>query len=88
MTWQVHVYGAASPELRIWCDRCNLPLNVFTWRQEYGSAGFAQDATYLIRPDTYVALADDSSAVNRLQRYFDNRQIPIAPPDGTQRHAA
>jgi 2-polyprenyl-6-methoxyphenol hydroxylase-like FAD-dependent oxidoreductase len=88
MTWQVHVYGAASPELRIWCDRCNLPLNVFTWRQEYGTAGFAQDATYLIRPDTYVALADDSSAVNRLQRYFDNRQIPIAPPDGTQRHAA
>jgi 2-polyprenyl-6-methoxyphenol hydroxylase-like FAD-dependent oxidoreductase len=86
MSWQVHVYGAATPELRVWCDSRSLPLHVFPWRQEYGNAGFAQDATYLIRPDTYVALADDSSAVNRLHRYFDNRQIPTV--DTTERHAA
>jgi hypothetical protein len=86
MTWQVHVYGAATPELRVWCDSRSLPLHVFPWRQEYGNAGFAQDATYLIRPDTYVALAGDSSSVNSLQRYFDNRQIPTA--DTAERHAA
>jgi 2-polyprenyl-6-methoxyphenol hydroxylase-like FAD-dependent oxidoreductase len=84
MTWQVHVYGAASPELRIWCDRRSLPLHVFAWRQEYGNAGFAEDATYLIRPDTYVALAADSSAISLLQRYFDKREIRIEPPDGTR----
>jgi hypothetical protein len=72
MTWQVHVYGEASSELRIWCDKRSLPLHVFAWRQEYGYAGFAQDATYLIWPDTYVALASDSSAISSLQRYFDN----------------
>jgi hypothetical protein len=88
ITWQVHVYGAASPELRTWCDRLSLPLHVFAWRQDYGNTGFAQDATYLIRPDTYVALAADSSAISLLQRYFDNREIRIEPPDGTQRRAA
>jgi hypothetical protein len=79
---------AWHPELRIWCDRRSLPLHVFAWRQEYGNAGFAEDATYLIRPDTYVALAADSSAINLLQRYFDNREIRIEPPDGTQRRSA
>src|SRR5215475_12916343 len=68
LTWQVHVYGEASSELRIWCDGRSLPLHVFAWRQEYGNAGFAQDATYLIRPDTYVALASDSSVISSLQR--------------------
>ena len=30
---------------------------MFPWRSEYGKVGLAQDALYLIRPDTYVALA-------------------------------
>src|SRR5215469_11547594 len=46
MTWQVHVYGEASSELRFWCDGRSLPLHVFAWRKEYGNAGLAQDATY------------------------------------------
>src|SRR5206468_3772581 len=41
MTWQVHVYGAASPELKSWCQERGLPLHVFAWRPEYGKAGFA-----------------------------------------------
>src|SRR6516225_6606837 len=64
MTWQVHIYGAASPELKTWCQRRGPPLHVFAWRPEYGTAGFAQDALYLIRPDTYVALAQRSGAVD------------------------
>ena len=57
MSWQVHVYGAASPELKTWCQERGLPLYVFAWRPQYGQAGLAQDALYLIRPDTYVALS-------------------------------
>jgi len=38
MTWQVHVSGSVPPELRGWCGRCNLPLHVFAWRQEYVKA--------------------------------------------------
>src|SRR6266404_4649163 len=58
MTWQVHVYGAASPELKTWCASHAVPLHVFNWRPEHEAAGLARDAIYLLRPDTYIALAD------------------------------
>jgi hypothetical protein len=88
MTWQVHVYGTASPELRTWCDRHYLPLHEFAWRQQYGNAGLAQDAVYLIRPDTYVALANRTDEVGSLQRYFDDRGIRIELLGGGHKHAA
>jgi hypothetical protein len=88
MTWQVHVYGAASPELKTWCQERGLPLHVFAWRPEYGKAGFAQDALYLIRPDTYVALAQRSGAVDSLRRYFEQRGIRAETLGSTQKHAA
>jgi 2-polyprenyl-6-methoxyphenol hydroxylase-like FAD-dependent oxidoreductase len=88
MTWQVHVYGTASPELRTWCDRHYLPLHEFAWQQQYGNAGLAQDAVYLIRPDTYVALANRTDEVGSLQRYFDDRGIRIELLGGGHKHAA
>jgi hypothetical protein len=39
------------------------PLHEFAWRRQYGEAGFAQDALYLIRPDSYVALADEDGLI-------------------------
>jgi 2-polyprenyl-6-methoxyphenol hydroxylase-like FAD-dependent oxidoreductase len=75
MSWQVHVYGTASPQLETWCKEHELPLHVFAWRPEHGKAGFAQDALYLIRPDTYVALAHASGAAESLRRYFEKRGI-------------
>ncbi|HEY1614166.1 MAG TPA: FAD-dependent monooxygenase [Rhizomicrobium sp.] len=77
MTWQAHVYGTAQPELVAWCDYRHLPLHIFAWHPHHADAGFAQDALYLLRPDTYVAMADESASVERLQRYFDDRQIRI-----------
>jgi 2-polyprenyl-6-methoxyphenol hydroxylase-like FAD-dependent oxidoreductase len=69
MTWQVHVYGSASEELVAWCAARDLPLQLFDWRPEYEAAGIAQNALYLLRPDTYVALADPSGSVQVLERY-------------------
>jgi len=88
MIWQVHVYGRASPELKGWCQERGLPLYVFAWRPEYAKAGFAQDALYLIRPDTYVALAQRSGAVDSLRRYFAQRGIRAETLGRTQKHAA
>ena len=73
--WQVHVYGAAKPALVAWCEQQHVPLHVFPWRAEYGAAGLARDALYLLRPDTYVALADASGAVDALDRYFRDHGI-------------
>src|SRR6266404_3703087 len=79
MDWQVHVYGSASVELAAWCAAHNVPLHIFGWRSEYETAGLARDALYLLRPDTYVALADGSGAPNALDRYFADHGIQLAP---------
>jgi 2-polyprenyl-6-methoxyphenol hydroxylase-like FAD-dependent oxidoreductase len=80
MGWQVHVYGSASAELAAWCAAQNVPLHTFEWRSEYGVAGLSRDAFYLLRPDTYVALADGSGAPSALDRYFADHSIKLAPP--------
>ena len=80
MDWQVHVYGAAGAELVAWCAAQNVPLHIFEWRSEYAIAGLARDALYLLRPDTYVALADGSGATSALDRYFAERGIQLMPP--------
>ena len=80
MDWQVHVYGSASAELAAWCAAQNLPLRVFDWRSAHEVAGLGRDALYLLRPDTYVALADGAGAPNALERYFADQGIQPAPP--------
>jgi hypothetical protein len=80
MDWQVHVYGSPSAELTAWCRDHDVPLHVFGWRSEYEEAGFARDAFYLLRPDSYVAMADASGAPDALTRYFDDLGIRLAPP--------
>jgi 2-polyprenyl-6-methoxyphenol hydroxylase-like FAD-dependent oxidoreductase len=80
LDWQVHVYGSASAELAAWCAARDVPLHVFGWRSEYEKAGLARDALYLLRPDTYVALADASGAASALDSYFRDHGIKFAPP--------
>ena len=75
MTWQVHVYGSARPELVAWCASHDVPLHVFDWRSEHEVAGLARDAIYLLRPDTYVALAEPYGAPDALERYLSDREI-------------
>jgi hypothetical protein len=79
MDWQVHVYGLASAELAAWCAAQNVPLHVFDWRSVHEIAGLARDALYLLRPDTYVALADGAGTASALDRYFAERGIQPAP---------
>jgi 2-polyprenyl-6-methoxyphenol hydroxylase-like FAD-dependent oxidoreductase len=75
VNWQVHVYGSAGAGLAAWCAGHGVPLHVFDWRPEHEVAGLARDATYLLRPDTYVALADASGAPEALERYFSDQEI-------------
>jgi len=78
MSWQVHVYGAANAGLAAWCAAHGLPLHRFDWREEHARAGLARDAFYLLRPDSYVALADPSGTGLALERYFAERGISPA----------
>jgi len=78
MNWQAHVYGSASAELSAWCAAQNIPIHSFGWRYEYERAGLARGAVYLLRPDTYVALADTSGAPAALARYFADHGIKLS----------
>ena len=82
--WQVHVYGTANAELSAWCSARAVPLHVFPWHQEYDAAGLARDALYLLRPDTYVALADTAAMPGTIERYLidHNLHIGTPPPPG------
>jgi 2-polyprenyl-6-methoxyphenol hydroxylase-like FAD-dependent oxidoreductase len=55
--WQAHVYGSARAELVTWCALHGVPLRQFDWHAGCAAAGLAQDAVYLLRPDSYVGLA-------------------------------
>jgi len=78
MNWQVHVYGAAKPELARWCADHDVELHVFAWTTQHEAASLARDALYLLRPDTYVALADPSDAPDAVARYCAERGLRFA----------
>jgi hypothetical protein len=81
MSWQTHIYGTPRPEVVAWCNHHDVALHAFGWRKEYETAGLVRDGLYLLRPDTYVALADASGAADVLEGYFAERQIrPANPP--------
>ena len=79
--WQVHVYGTAKDGLIRWCAAHGIPVNVFPWAREHEVAGLARDAAYLLRPDTYVALADPSGSAEILDRHLSSHGIRLAAPE-------
>jgi 2-polyprenyl-6-methoxyphenol hydroxylase-like FAD-dependent oxidoreductase len=77
IAWQVHVYGTPTERLANWCTAHGIPLTVFRWSAAHQDAGLAKDAAYLLRPDTYVGLADPSGSVEAIERYLSTRQIRL-----------
>ncbi len=79
LAWQVHVYGEPRPGVADACAGLRLPIHTFAWTPAMQKAGLARGATYLVRPDGYVALADPDGDPARLARYFTSRSLPAAP---------
>ena len=61
-------------------QRPRLPLHVFPWQPEYDAAGLTRDALYLLRPDTYVALADTAAMPGAIERYLIDHNLHIGTP--------
>jgi hypothetical protein len=81
LRWQVRVYGAAAPALARGCADRDLPLHVFRFGPAARRAGLLRNALYLVRPDGYVALADPSASLARVEQYFEGRGLhPERPP--------
>ena len=73
--WQVHVYGDTSGEMRAWCNEHHLALQVFAYLPAHANAGLARNGFYLLRPDSYVALADPGADPKLIERYFHGHGI-------------
>jgi 2-polyprenyl-6-methoxyphenol hydroxylase-like FAD-dependent oxidoreductase len=69
IAWQVHVYGSPAEGVPDWCAAHGIGLHVFDWRSAHEIAGFERNAVYLLRPDSYVALADASGPARALEQY-------------------
>jgi len=76
--WQVHVYGDAKADLCQWCTRHGIALHIFAWEQAYEKAGVARNAAYLLRPDSYVALADPEGEASALSRYIEEHGVTLS----------
>jgi 2-polyprenyl-6-methoxyphenol hydroxylase-like FAD-dependent oxidoreductase len=76
--WQAHVYGSAPPELSGACSARGLPLEILPFTAAHEHAGLKRDALYLLRPDTYVALAQATADLQGLERYLAAHQIVTA----------
>ncbi len=72
LSWQVHVYGPPRHDLASPCAELGLPIHAFAWTPPMERAGLLAGALYLIRPDSYVALADPDGNPERLRRYFQH----------------
>jgi 2-polyprenyl-6-methoxyphenol hydroxylase-like FAD-dependent oxidoreductase len=75
LSWQVHVYGGARPEIYALCAERHLPLHEFAWQPAMQRAGLHRDGLYLVRPDGYVALATMVQSATVLASYLDARGI-------------
>ena len=69
-------------KLVAWCDERGISLHSFAWRPEHATAGLARDALYLLRPDTYVALAEPSGTPEAVDRYCAERGIQLGARPG------
>jgi hypothetical protein len=77
MSWQVHVYGEARDTLKRWCAERGIPLHVYPWPDHASAVGLKQDALYLIRPDTYVALAEAGQNTSVVERFLEQVQVTL-----------
>jgi hypothetical protein len=50
-------------------------LQGFAWRKDFERAGLAKGAAYLLRPDSYVAMAEPHGDAAALDRYFTERGL-------------
>jgi len=71
------VYGDPAAELQQLCNSRKLSLHVFPWRSERGRTGIKRNAIYLVRPDGYVALADQEGHATAISAYLDARRLTL-----------
>jgi 2-polyprenyl-6-methoxyphenol hydroxylase-like FAD-dependent oxidoreductase len=77
LSWQVHIYGDATSELVSKCTELNIPVHVFPWTPAANRASLTKNATYLLRPDGYIALIDPHSSPETVRSYVLRHKLNL-----------
>lgn len=80
LSWQLHVYGQPDRAVLNIADELGLPLHHFDFGDASERAGLRRDATYLVRPDGYVALALEPNDVGGLTDYLHRWGLHVGQP--------
>ena len=75
LRWQLHVYGKLGLSLSDAATALDLPVQVFAWSDAAEAAGLKRDATYLLRPDGYIALAEPAQDGRSLSDFVARREL-------------
>jgi 2-polyprenyl-6-methoxyphenol hydroxylase-like FAD-dependent oxidoreductase len=75
MDWQIHVYGEAAAAVQTLADSQKIPLHVFPWSAHIGQAGLKRNASYLIRPDGYIGVADSTGGAAAISAYLGEKNL-------------
>lgn len=77
LDWQVHAFGTPSTHVDALCTRAGIALHRFDWSDDAGKAGFARDASYLVRPDGYVAVAAGAARGAAIESYLTKFRVAL-----------
>ncbi len=75
MDWQIHVYGEAAPPLRARAAERNVALRIFPWNARMRRTGLMRNASYLIRPDGYIGVADPDGGAAAIETYLSEKNL-------------
>ncbi len=78
-SWQLHVLAMTDADYQQWGAAQGVAVRFFPWRREYSKAGFVRGGAYLLRPDSYVALAAAPGSPQLLNRFFAERRMRPSP---------
>jgi 2-polyprenyl-6-methoxyphenol hydroxylase-like FAD-dependent oxidoreductase len=73
--WRLQIYGHARPDLCAAAKSHGIETSIFEVDAATAAAGYAPEAAYLIRPDSYVGLALPDQSVVRFEAYVA-RHLP------------
>ncbi|MCB0930766.1 MAG: FAD-dependent monooxygenase [Mycobacterium sp.] len=82
LSWQLHTYGQPASGVVEQADQLKLPVYRFPWGEAAEHAGLQRGASYLVRPDGYVALAlGPADSADQLTRFVERRHLDVSQPE-------
>ena len=81
LAWQLHGFGDLAPPVTEAAAALGLAVHRFAWCGQAERAGFRQGASYLVRPDGYVALALDAPDGQQLTAYARRFGLRFGRPE-------